>query len=54
VTAGGFHADLGSRADGFRQGYVAALDWVLDEFGSSQLDDLSRTKIAAIIKRSSR
>jgi hypothetical protein len=41
----------GLRAAGYRQGYVAALRYVLREF-ASQLDDLARTKLATIIKRS--
>jgi hypothetical protein len=41
----------GLRADGYRQGYVAALRYVLRESGP-QLNDLTRAKLAAIIKRS--
>lgn len=41
----------GHRASGYREGYSAALEYVLHEFGS-QLDDLSHAKIGAIIKRS--
>src|ERR1700677_4387028 len=44
-------APTGYRAAGYREGYAAALRYVLREFGS-HLDELARTKLAAIIRRS--
>jgi hypothetical protein len=41
------------RAAGYREGYVAALWYVLREF-RSQLDELARAKLAAITERSGR
>jgi hypothetical protein len=43
----------GLRADGHCQGYVAALSYVLREFGP-QLDDLTRAKLTAIAERRGR
>jgi hypothetical protein len=44
-------APTGFRASGYREGYAAALRYVLREFGS-HLDELARTKLAAIVRRS--
>lgn len=50
----GFHrASTGLRAAGYRQGYAAALRYVLREF-SSELSDLAQAKITAIAARSGR
>lgn len=46
-------ASTGLRADGYRQGYAAALRYVLREFGSD-LSNLAQAKITAIAERSGR
>lgn len=47
-----FHRpSTGLRADGYRQGYAAALRYVLREFGDC-LNEIGRAKLIAIVKRS--
>lgn len=47
-----FHrAPTGFRAAGYRQGYAAALRYVLREFGD-HLSDVARAKLTAIANRS--
>ena len=41
----------GFRAAGYREGYAAALRWVLREH-AAHIDEMLRAKLAAIIKRS--
>lgn len=49
-----FHrASTGLRADGYRQGYAAAIRYVLREFGF-EVDELTRAKLTAIAERISR
>ncbi|OBF92182.1 hypothetical protein A5791_14480 [Mycobacterium sp. 852002-51163_SCH5372311] len=46
-------APTGFRAAGYRQGYTAALTWILREH-STHISELLREKLAAIIVRSGR